>query len=242
MANPASRVASAKDGAQYVKDGTARGDRTRLRAGNAKGGISGPLATSTADHRQRDHGAAGEPRLTGDIIRRDIEGDPVGDLHGARRADNTTPREEGDLYTGSGTTTAACDQAGRDATEKGSAELPRQGRRAQPSPGGGGGGGGGGDKERQKQQLEAHPSWLINGGKAAAVRTIRCVQKQLGPWPRRTGVVRWGTAWQVKQINHCRLTTSTRSGGPLQTRGERGQDTVATERASRKGGGGCPLR
>ena len=51
MLNPASRVASAKDGAQYVKNGTSGGNRAQSGAGSAKGGLPGPLMTSTGDRR-----------------------------------------------------------------------------------------------------------------------------------------------------------------------------------------------
>ena len=70
MAKPASRVASAKDGAQCVKDGTAGGNRDQLGAGSVEGGLSGPLMTSTGDRRQGDHKAAGESWRASDKIRR----------------------------------------------------------------------------------------------------------------------------------------------------------------------------
>ena len=87
LSNPASIVASVKDDAQYVKDGTVAGSRTQPGAGSAKGWIPGPLMTSTGDRRQGDHRAAGGP-------------DTVGDLHGAWKADEPILREEVDPRTG----------------------------------------------------------------------------------------------------------------------------------------------
>ena len=90
MSNPVSRVASAKYGAQCVKDGTAGGSRTQPGAGSAEGGIPGLLMTSTGDRQQ------GDP---GNEIRWATGGDAAGDLHGAWKADEPIPHEEVDPCT-----------------------------------------------------------------------------------------------------------------------------------------------
>ena len=150
MANPASKVASAKDSTQYVKDGTARGGHVRSGAVRAGGGPSGPHATSTRGYRSGDHEAVDEPGSAGSEIRRGIGGDPVDVHYGAERVvkrkiggDTTTPsaatpragtpenppsstalREDGDHYIRDGTTTAARDQVERDSNKKRPTDLP----------------------------------------------------------------------------------------------------------------------